>query len=380
MADLNALLVPATGTTYFNALLGLLATARFPVTTWRVGDPSRTILRAIADTLADASAVVQQIAAGVYLQTASGGWLDLVAGSQYGLTRNKATAARGFVLLTVVPGAGPYTFAPGQLVVSDGTYHYANVTEATVTSDEPYSALVEAQEVGSGPNLSQTLGTITQVTAGLVAGLSVSNPGLGGEVGTWLVQPGTDEETDEALRDRCRASWSTIGVCPTALSVQFWATSAGATSVTKAKVVGYPAAGIVDIRLSGPDGVSVSDSDLALVKNVLNSKRPLCCAYNIQTTSNFALPLSATITVSPTYFTSAVTAAKAALKAYIRTVPIGGTVRVAKIIGALDVPGVTQIVLTSSVTGLALTAADDFVLGPNQSPTIADTSLTFVAQ
>ncbi len=159
-----------------------LGASGFSPTDWETDSDSRLILQVEAQTLADLWQAVLQIAQGGYLDTATGSWLDLLAQSQYQLTRKPAIQTIGNFQLSTLVGTGPYTFNAGDLIVTatgiDGVtpvvFRSTNAVPVTVTSATPVSIEMTADVPGSNANIAANTSFIVQTPR---PGLSVINPG-----------------------------------------------------------------------------------------------------------------------------------------------------------------------------------------------------------
>jgi len=199
-----------------------------------------------------------------------------------------------------------------------------------------------------------------------VAGMTVSNPAIAG-TGTWVTYPGVDIEAPTALRSRCRQRWSTLGAGGTLDAIQYWATSAGALTVTRAtaREIGN---GQVEVFLASSLGPPAS-SDVSLVSSVLAVKRPMCSAMYVYGSDARVFYVGGSVTAAASLIANAQAAAQRAVDSYIRSVPIGGRLRVNSIISAIQsAAGVVSVRLTNSA-GIPYTQDDDVTLAANQVAT-----------
>ena len=191
-----------------DALLAELSTRGFPVTSWAAGGVARTLVEGVAQGAADLWLAVSAISRGSLLQYAEGDWLTELARSHYQVERIEATFAEGYVRLTAIGGAGPYSLAPAAVLVSDGTrlYRATNTTTLTVPLGGSVDVPVRAEVAGAVGNQP----TLNVLVSPALAGVDATSPAYGGG-STWRTQDGRDAETDADLRTRCRARWSTLG-------------------------------------------------------------------------------------------------------------------------------------------------------------------------
>lgn len=157
--------------------------------------------------LALRDAVIGTILPGLFIRTATGAALDLRADG-YDETRKAATAAKGNLTFYRAGTSGALTIPGGTVVESppiDGTV-YKMITDAdTDIPDGNQSAAVAAtaETSGAGHNLGD--GYYSVLPAAPAGVTAVAN-----EAG-WLTTPGTDAETDTALRARLRAKVGALG-------------------------------------------------------------------------------------------------------------------------------------------------------------------------
>ena len=160
-------------------LLTLLAKYGFDATDWNSGSEARTLLEIESLTISELWTTVQQIAKGMYLDTAEDGWLTLLAKSQYGIDRTPAEYTRGYATFSLVVGGGPRTITAGNIIVSDGLGHNFitdNPTPVNLTSLSPKGQVeIISQVTGSANNVAQ--GAINQINQG-PSDITVTNSGL----------------------------------------------------------------------------------------------------------------------------------------------------------------------------------------------------------
>lgn len=160
-------------------LISLLQLNGFDGTDWNSGSISRTLLEIESASLEQLWLVVTEIAKGMHLDTAVGGWLTLLAQSHYGLERTPAEYTRGIATFSLIPGLGPRTINAGEIIVSDGLGHNFitdNPTPVTLTSLTPSAAIpIIAQQTGSDYNVGSD--TITIINQG-PPDITVTNQGI----------------------------------------------------------------------------------------------------------------------------------------------------------------------------------------------------------
>lgn len=303
-----------------STILSLMKGLDFPVTAWQPGNPSFKIIDAFCDLTKEVRESVQLIAKGGYLDLASGGWLTLLAKGQYFVDRKPAVFAEGKATLSAISGAGPYVITPGQLVASDATgKRFINTTGGTLTAGPSALQLTwKAEQQGAPHNLIP--GALSILNTPL-AGVSISNPDLGGN--TWLTVVGVDEESDADLRARCRLRWATLAIQAPADAYKFWALEAS-TAVTRVYVDDQnpDGPGTFTVYLAGPVGF-VAPSFVSAVDAYLQPKRQIGAILTTASATNSPISLAATIH-APASLGLTVGKVQDAWNAYFRTLPIGG--------------------------------------------------------
>jgi uncharacterized phage protein gp47/JayE len=366
MIDLNTLIVPLKVDDVEAATLSTLQSMGFPVTSWISGSVARTLVRAWSRGISDLSQTVSNIAKGGYLSYAEGDWLTLLAKSFWNLTRIKAVATQGYVLVTLSSTAiGSTTWNAGEFVVEDISRNaqFFNTSAFTLTPGSSVSVLVQAITPGTIGNVGN--GTITRIITGVTAGASVSNPIYSGS--TWIATVGRNEETDTELKDRCVAKWGTLGAGGTEAALQYWALSAGAVSVTKATVK-RGTDGAIDVYIASPVG-AVSSTDLSTVTTVLNSKRPLCSDLTVSSAVSYAFYVGGSVIATSSQLSTAQSNVTANLNALFQGIPMGGTIYINDVISAImSAPGVISLDM-KNISGTTYAQTANVGLSANEAAT-----------
>ena len=319
MTTYAALQTATTADAYLTQLLATLTANGFPATAWQSGNAGRTLARADAEALAELRAVIADVVKGGFLDTATGDWLTLLAAGLFDLDRIAATYAVGEVTLTCSASAGPYNITAAGLVVSDGTRRWrsTNTGLLTLASGGTLTVAVKAESPGIAYNVSGSL--VTVITSPALAGVTVA------AVTDWLTTSGAAEETDAALRARCRLRWSTLGRGATDAAYLYLArTGHGVEAqVTRAQVVWGPGDGTLAVYLAGPSGV-VSAPNVAIVSSWIAANKPGTDNPTVQSAAAVAVALIAAVTVDAASDSTANRAlATDALSAYVNGLDIG---------------------------------------------------------
>lgn len=359
MVDFADLIEPVTEDEILQQELNVLELQGFPVSAWQAGSVPRTLLQAFANVMQDAWSTIQAVAKGSTLSTAEGGWLDLLAASQYDETRQPGVFATGTVRLTDA-GGGPHTIAVGQLYVATSSgLRYRNTTGGTLPLNGVLDLTFRAESVGSDYNVAN--GAITELVTSL-SGVSVSNPAVG-VTGTWLSVSGAPEESDTALRERCRAKWATLSTGSPVSAYVYWALLQ--TNVTRAAVD--------DANPLGPGSARVyvdNAGAVAATQAYIDARKPLGTLINVAAATTVSIPVAGTVYLQIEQLAAAQTKIASNLAALSLETPIGGRIYAAEIIEqVMSAPGVFNFV----PLGLA-----DTILGVGQIPQIDASALAFV--
>ncbi len=357
MPSLRSLLTPKSRDTILQELIDLLREKGFFITDWHPGGVGRTLLEVDAAALEDLYALVPAIAAGGYLATAQGPWLDLLAESAYDLRRHPATFARGRVVLTAEPGYGPYTLEPGDLWLGtpDGL-RYHNTTGGVLPMGGTLEVEVQAESPGSRYNV--PAGAISILHTPL-PGVSVTNPP------DWLLEAARDKETDEELRRRARLRWASLGTGATRAAYEFWALTAHPT-VTKVRVLDdHPRGqGTVDVVIWGEGGLG--DDVVSAVDAYIQERRPLTADVAVYSATPRTVDVEATVYVRAGYLFQAQAVVAEELAALQRATPIGGILYRSALIEALFArPYAVNVVLAQPTGDVVLGTVEALVLAPS---------------
>lgn len=241
-----------------------LAARGAKTSSWKPGAVVRTIVYALAILASAFSRLQVLVARSSFLDWSSDEWLTVVARQVYGVIRHQGSFADG-VIIASNSGGGIYHGDPGDLIVRSYNTgkEYRNTSAFTIPAGSSgVSIPVRAVEIGTDSNAG--VGEVTEMTTPL-PGVSVSNP---------VSIMGTDPETDEQLRARCRASLGSLSPNGPRDAYIHVATTAkrpdgSEIGVTRVETIpdGY---GNVEVLVSGP--VAAMDPfDLAIVTDQIKT-------------------------------------------------------------------------------------------------------------
>lgn len=330
MTTLAELLDAQTSDELVTTILARLTAEGFPVTAWQSGGAARTLVKADAHALASLHTRIAAVAAGGYLDTSEGDWLDLLAASVFDTTRTASVYMEGTVVLTAAAGAGPYNISAAGLLITDGTRRWRSTNTSTVVvpaggSSDPIT--VRAESPGTGYNVS---GSSLSVVTPAYAGLSVASS-------TWPSQSGQDAESDAALRARCRARWSTLGALLNLDGYEYHATTCPtAPTVTRAHVEPGPGDGTLTVYVA-QSSTAATSPQVAAVQAYLDSLKPATDTPTVAAATAVAVTITGTVRVrSASYNTTAnKVVAQNAVAAYFAGLGIGDDVDLGAIYAAI---------------------------------------------
>jgi phage-related baseplate assembly protein len=351
-----------TAAQFLNAGLELAATMGLPVTTWRAGDPTRTLYHFLAESLAERDSTIAEFIKAGWLSTAEGDWLEVLAWETFGVEKTQATYAEPTITLRN-DGGGYYDLDAGDLTVksteSDVTFHSTSAgvlsAGATVTFDLVADVAGSAGSVG----IDEVDALVTTLSGVVVVS---STAGLA-----------NDAQSDEELREQCRASRGALSPNGPRDAYEFVARSSaltGLTSITRAKATGNGGTGAVSVYVAGLSGAVTAEAVAAVQSAIELWAEPL--TVNATVASASALAVSLTITVNKSE-TNALTDAQ--LQSAIESALV--TLFAATKIGGVD-GGIANSRLVSEVHGAVPGGFDSVVVG-GTSITLAATQVPVLA-
>ena len=249
--------------------LAIASALGLPVTSWRPGDPTRSLYHYVAEILGSFESVVAQFIRSGFLDYAEGDWLTLLAEQVYGLRRIEATAAGGELYL-YNGGGGYYEWAAGDLSfkasATGKTYH--STTALTLASGELGLVSFVADDAGS--DYAAAAGEVDELVTSALGIVVVTSANIGtvpSEAGSPEISSSalaTDEQSDPALRAACRTSLGALSPNGPLDAYEFIATSPeylGSLAVARARALDDPAGnGGVLVYIAGAAG-PITDGD-----------------------------------------------------------------------------------------------------------------------
>jgi phage-related baseplate assembly protein len=157
--------------------------------------------------------------------------------------------------------------------VSDGIRRWRSTNAGTLVVPAGGQLDIEVRAEVAGDAYNVAVGAITVVIAPAFAGLSVTNPAIGA-TGTWITTAGAAEESDAALRQRCRDRWSTLGAGATADAYRYLlrTTPGFEAQITRVAVLAGPGDGTITCWLASASGPSSAGAVAAATTRILAAK------------------------------------------------------------------------------------------------------------
>lgn len=293
MSVLTDLITPSTQPEVVQQLLSALNALGIPTDNWKdTTNLDYAWAQVTASRIADETESRANLAKMLLLQYSSGSLLDALAESFYNTKRLLAAPTIGTIRLVAAASAPTTNIVAGTLTLgtlptnSDGDKLFKNITGGLLVSGGTLDLVFQAVTTGSSYNLPNA--TPLYLKTSLV-GVTVSNPLLPNAT-TWITAQGTDDETDDSLRNRCINRWGTIGAGGTDGAYAYWATypiNGGTTSpVSRVKVVsnlyqGKAKPAFTTVFVAGTTGL-LSNQDLAAVAANFENPQKYPAKFRVQ--------------------------------------------------------------------------------------------------
>ena len=180
------------------------------ITNYNVGGAYRTLLEVNSEAIKQLYDLVKEhIVPNMFVMTARGKWLDAHAAT-FGITRKPAKKAKGYLLFRRTDISGNVLIPKGTIVkttpnIFGEELKFITIEEKVLIDGQAeISIQIEAEEPGAKYNVGEgVINTLTTYISGID---EIYNPA------DWLTEEGTDEETDESLRNRILLVWATKSI------------------------------------------------------------------------------------------------------------------------------------------------------------------------
>lgn len=267
-------------------------------------------------------------------QTAEGEYLDRHA-SVRGLERSGGSCASGVLRFFVESAAQTDIPVDAGVICTDarGT-SFVTVENGVIKAGELYCDLAcKAKEPGAEGNM----------PAGAVCYMPLPPVGVSGCQNPAPITGGSAGESDESLRERILASYSSL---PNGANIAYYEEQAKSVEGVGAVQVlpRHRGVGTVDVVIAAPDGVPAQKT-VEAVSDLLEQQREIC--VDIQVRAPETSPVNLTVQLASADFESAKTAVENALGAYFDGTLLGKNVLLAKLNSVIfAAPGVDNCRIT----------------------------------
>lgn len=217
---------------------------------------------------------------GAFVMTAEGEDLDRVVWDRKAMVRKSATHAVGEV--TIEGGEG--VSVPMGLIVSAENVSF-RVTEA---------GTVGAGRTVTLPVMCTTAGTAGNVAAGTIKRFGISYTGLYSVTNESAAHSGYDNETDDALRERCLDAIRDPGTSGNASHYREWALEVAGVGGARVLEV-WRGPGTVKVVLIGADKLPVKQEIVDAAAEHIESKRPVGADVTVISAAEQAVNVTATV-------------------------------------------------------------------------------------
>ncbi len=297
--EASVLFVADTASRIYAAWLQLAAAAGLPTTSWRAGDPTRTLGTYLARAIAAREDYVSNLARGNWLSTAVGDWLKTRASEQYGVDFTPATYAEPTVTVTNT-GGGYFTPRAGELTfkctATGATFHNTDAgTDTTTNAPGPLSAgkTLRYALTADVPGSSGTV-TVNEIDALVTSLLKVV-------VVSSTAALGLDEQADDAIKTQCLATLGALSPNGPGDAYEFVARNpalTGAQDITRARAIDNTTTGAVLTYVAGASGPVAGASLTAALAAIVQWAKPLCHTPTVAQGTAVAINVAATFTGS----------------------------------------------------------------------------------
>ncbi len=363
--NINVLWAVNTAEKIFDMGIQVAQALGLPTTSWRTGDPERSLYKYLAEVLAAHDGQVSSYIKAGFLssavadanETGESGWLKLLAYETFGVTVPDAGYATPSITLRN-DGGGNYPRLVGEITVKNSstgkTYHNTNAP-APLNAGATVTYTLEADEAGA--DSSAAVDEVDEIVTTMLGVVVVSSS----------ASYASDELTPDEIGVLCSATLGALSPNgpPDAYEwVCLNSTLTGTTEITRAYSYGTSSSGAVQVYVASAVG-TVSAGGLQACQDAVEEwATPLCALPNVASATALAVDVACTITgdAIPADFADRI---EGALETYLGSLPIHGTVARSAILAAIHkaVPEVDSATLTAPAADVVLGAAEVATLG-----------------
>jgi len=308
----------------------------------------------IAIELANLSTLTDEILSRAFVDTATGEYLDKIAGG-FGITRKPAAKATTTVTITGSEGS---SIAIGDKVASDTVNFLVTEAKTIAAGQTTMSVTVECE----------TAGIIGNVPVGAIKYFPITIAGLTAVTNAISVTNGYDEETDEELRTRFYIHVQTPATSGNIYHYMNWSNDTTGVGATKVFPI-WNGNGTVKVVIINSNKRAADSTLIDSVTANIEANRPIGATVTVISASELAINVVATLSLDTGYVLADVTTAiETALTEHLADIAFIDTyvsyAKVGSII--LDVPGVldySNLTINSGTSNVSIGNEQVAVLG-----------------
>lgn len=284
--SLASLILEETRAAIYNYALGIAKSIGLPVTSWQVGDSTRSLYHVLSAKLEALEANVAGYIRSGFLDHSEDVWLKVNAEQTYGVIVPDPTYAETTVTLTngstnlYIIDAGDLTFASA---VTGKTYHNTTGGTLAVGPATTLAVTVVADEAGSGSSAGAA--EITRLVTAL-DGVTCTNA---------TAAVGIDEQDPSVTKQQCKDMQDATSPDGARGAYAYFARNpdyGGTSAITRVRTYGDSTTGNVTVYLAGPSGGS-SAADVALAQlAIVTWCLPLCITPTVAAASNVTIAVT----------------------------------------------------------------------------------------
>jgi hypothetical protein len=360
--SITTLFTAETAAAILKAGLEIAQVLGLPVSSWRSGDPTKTLFHYQAEMQAAREEKSTQLAKSGFLGTAEGDYATLHAQDTYGITRAEATHATPTVTLTNGGGGVFDSLGNGGLTV-----------KATATG-KTFHSTNDPGTLGPGDTLTWELIADEAGAASSVAVDEIDAFVTPAELATYdvVIDSSTaaaaqDQQTVEELRDQCGDSLGALSPDGPPDAYEYVCKNSeltGVTEINRATTIGHDDAGEVTVYVASTSGAVSGASVDAAQAAVLIWATPVCIRPTVISAAAVSVAVTCQITGEgiPANFLDTI---EGALESLLLSLPIGGTVYRSRLIATIHeaVPQIASVNLILPAADVALAVNEVPVLG-----------------
>ena len=321
--SLASLILTETRAAIYNYALGIATSLGLPVTSWQVGDPTRSLYHVLSAKVAAFEPNITGYIKSGFLDHSEDVWLKVNAEQTYGVDVPAATYAETTLVLTN-GSTNLYIIDPGDLTfassVTGKTYRNTTGGTLSVGPATTLSVTVVADEAGS--DSSAGAAEITRLVTAL-DGVTCTNA---------TAAVGIDEQAESVTKQQCKDMQDATSPDGARGAYAYFVrnpTYGGTSAITRVRTYGDSTTGIVTVYLAGPSGGS-SAADVALAQlAIVTWCLPLCITPVVAAATNVTIAVTYELWLYKSCNRTVAevrTAVSAALGVLFSQRPIGGDV------------------------------------------------------